>query len=197
MMKQRQKQKKVKFTSPQGRAQYPWLNEPDTAFGGEPKYKTNLIVQDAAGLVSQLEKIAEEQFGSEWSKARMPFKTDDETGETVFITKSKYVPHFFDSKGQNLVGTQVPKLWGGSVLKVGGYIAPYTVSGSPGITLQLTRVQVIDPVSSSGGGSNGEGFEAVSEGGFVGEDVITQETFDATEEEDLETAQVAASADRF
>jgi hypothetical protein len=193
------KQKKVKFTTQQGRAQYPWLNEPDVAFGNEPKYKTNLIVQDASGLVSQIEKIAEEQFGSDWSKARLPFKTDEDTGETVFITKSKYVPHFFDSSGQNLVGAQVPTLWGGSVLKVGGYIAPYTVSGQSGISLQLTRVQVIDPVSSSNGdgGSNGEGFEAVSEGGFIGEDVITQETFDATEEEDPETAQVAASADRF
>ena len=45
---------KTKFTSPAGRAQYPWLNEPDNAFGGEPKYKTNLIVEDSQKLMEQV-----------------------------------------------------------------------------------------------------------------------------------------------
>lgn len=179
---------RVKFTSGKGRAQYPWLNQPDTAFGNEPKYKTNLIADDASALVKMIEKVAETEFGGDWKKARMPFKSDEDTGETVFITKSKYVPNFFDSTGQNLVGEQVPKIWGGSVIKVGGFIAPYSVSGSKGITLQLTKVQVIDPVSN--GETNGDGFDSV-EGGFVADDIL-QDTFDAPE-----TTEEAQSADRF
>lgn len=182
-------QAKIKFTTKEGRAQYPWLNEPDTAFGGEPKYKTNLIVEDAAELIAQIEDLASEEFGPKWKKARMPFKTDEDTGETVFNAKSKYAPHFFDSKGQNLVGKQVPNLWAGSVLRIGGYIAPYTVSGANGIQLQLTRVQVINPVTS--GNQSGDGFDAI-EGGYVGEDIL-QETFDAKEPKE----EMAASADRF
>ena len=178
---------RVKFTSNKGRAQYPWLNQPDTAFGGEPKYKTNLIVDDASALVEMINQVAESEFGKNWSKARLPYKTDEDTGETVFLTKSKYVPSFFDATGANLVGEQVPKIWGGSVLKVGGFIAPYEVSGSKGVTLQLTRVQVIDPVSS--GEQGGDGFDAV-EGGFVGQEIL-QEAFDA------EDAPQTQSADRF
>ena len=182
------KNNRVKFTSSKGRAQYPWLNEPDTAFGNEPKYKTNLIADDASALVKMIEDVAEKEFGKDWKKARMPYKSDEDTGETVFITKSKYVPNFFDASGQNLVGSQVPKIWGGSVIKVGGFIAAYSVSGSKGVTLQLTKVQVIDPVSS--GESSGDGFDSV-EGGFVAEDIL-QEAFDESE-----TTEEAQSADRF
>mgnify|MGYP000853050049 CR=1 FL=1 len=177
---------RVKFNSSQGRAQYPWLNEPDTAFGGEPKYKTNLIADDASALKAKIEEVAEAEFGKDWGKARMPFKMDDETGETVFVTKSKYSPFFYDSSGQDLVGGQIPKLWAGSVIKIGGYIVPYNVNGSKGVSLQLTKVQVINPVSS--GENKGEGFEAV-EGGYVADDIM-QEAFD----EDLPQA---ATADRF
>jgi|TARA_B110000908_G_scaffold13389_1_gene15453 hypothetical protein len=178
---------RVKFTSNKGRAQYPWLNQPDTAFGGEPKYKTNLIVDDASALVDTINQIAESEFGKNWKSARLPYKTDEDTGETVFVTKSKYVPVFFDATGANLVGEQVPKIWGGSVLRVGGFATPYSVSGSNGVSLQLTRVQIIEPVSS--GEQSGDGFDAV-EGGFVGQEIL-QEAFDA------EDATETQSADRF
>ncbi len=181
---------KTKFTSPAGRAQYPWLNEPDNAFGGEPKYKTNLIVEDSQKLMELINKIAEDNFGSKASKASMPYDTDEDTGETVFKVKSKYAPSFFDAQGKNLVGKQVPKIWGGSTIRVGGIIAPWTVSGSSGVSLQLTRVQVIDLVTSESGG---EGFDAV-EGSFVGDDIM-QEAFDAPIPEQVQ--QTATAADRF
>ena len=56
---------RVKFTSGKGRAQYPWLNQPDTAFGNEPKYKTNLIADNASALVKIIEKVAETEFGKD------------------------------------------------------------------------------------------------------------------------------------
>lgn len=181
---------KTKFTSPAGRAQYPWLNEPDNAFGGEPKYKTNLIVEDSQELKALIDKIAEDNFGNKASKASMPYDTDEDTGETVFKVKSKYAPTFFDAQGQNLVGKQVPNIWGGSTIRVGGIIAPWSVSGKSGISLQLTRVQVIDLVTST---SAGEGFDAV-EGSFVGDDIM-QEAFDAPISEQVQ--QKTTAADRF
>ena len=171
--------KRVPFNSGSGRAQYPWLNEPDTAFGNDPRYKTNLIADDASALIAKIEALAEEEFGKDWKKVRMPFVRDEDTGEVILKTKSKYAPLFYDSAGSDLVGQQVPKLWGGSVIKIGGYMVPYTVSGSKGISLQLTKVQVINPVSS--GEKKDGGFEAV-EGGYVADDIM-QEAFDNDEEE--------------
>lgn len=182
-------QTRVKFTSPKGRAQYPWLKEPDTAFGGEPKYKTNLICEDAGALVAQIEKLAQDSFGPKAAKAKLPFSHDEETGETVFKAKSKYAPVFFDAQGQNLTGKQIPNVWAGSTIRIGGNIAPWSVSGQNGISIQLTRVQVIDLVN---GQESGDGFDAV-EGSFVGEDIL-QDAFDA---EEVPAEQVATSGDRF
>jgi hypothetical protein len=180
---------KVAFTSSVGRAHYPWLNKPDTAFGNEPKYKTGLILEEKDPLLAQLKEVAAEEFGPRAAaKAHMPFKTDEETGETVLTVKSKYAPNFFDSTGQNLVGKQVPPLRSGSELRVGGFIAPYSVNGKNGISLQLTRVQVVNPVSGDG---SADGFDAV-EGGFVGEE-LTQEAFDEQEA----VVSEEATADRF
>ena len=179
---------KIRFTSPAGRAQYPWLNQPDNAFGGEPKYKTNLIVGDSEELSALINKVAEENFGNKASKASLPYDTDEDSGEIVFKVKSKYAPSFFDAQGQNLVGKQVPAIWAGSTIKVKGIIAPWTVSGTSGVSLQLQSVQVIDLVSSTSGG---EGFEAV-EGSFVGDDIM-QEAFDAP----IPEAETTTSADRF
>ena len=72
-------QTKVKFTTPVGRAQYPWLNTPDSAFGGEPKYKTNLIVENADDLMQLLEEMGRDEFGKK--KFRLPIDTDEDTGE--------------------------------------------------------------------------------------------------------------------
>ena len=183
------KANRVKFNSEKGRAQYPWLNKPDTAFNQDPVYKTNLIVEGGEALKQACLDLAEAEFGAKASKARMPFDHDEETGETIFKAKSKYAPWFFDSAGSPLVDKQIPQLWGGSVLIIGGYIAPYSVSGSVGISLQLKKVQVIEPVSSGG---DDDGFEAV-EGGYIANDSIPEDTFD----EEQVLAEKTESADRF
>ena len=84
---------------------------------------------------------------------------------------------------------QIPNLWGGSTLKVGGFITTYTVSGSKGVSLQLTKVQVINPVS---GGGDQDGFDSI-DGGFVAQE-ITQEAFDDGVEQEVVHE---AKADRF
>jgi len=99
--------------------------------------------------------------------------------------KSKYAPKIYDSTGQLMLGDQIPQLWGGSTLKVGGYITTYSVSGSKGVSLQLTKVQVINPVS----GNSDDGFDSV-DGGYVAEE-ITEEAFEDEEQVEVQ------KADRF
>ena len=93
-----------------------------------------------------------------------------------------------------MVGEQIPKLWGGSTLKVGGYITTYSVSGSNGVSLQLVKVQVINPVGGSGGGDE-DGFDTF-DGGFVATEII-KEAFDDGEENEPEQRVESTKAERF
>jgi hypothetical protein len=183
---------RVKFVSPQGVAVYPHLNKPDTQFNPDGVFKTELAIENCEALVDACNNLAVEEFGSK-AKFRMPFRYDEETGNTVLKVKSKYAPKIFDSQGQIMVGDQIPNLWGGSTLKVGGFITTYSVSGSKGVSLQLSKVQVINPVS---GGSDEEGFDSV-DGGFVAQE-IPEEAFDDGESQEPPVVQEAetATADR-
>ena len=173
-----------KFTSPQGTAIYPHLNKPDTQFNPDGIYKVDLSMEDAESLETLCQNAAISEFGSK-AKFRMPFRQDEESGQTIMKVKSKYAPKIYDSTGQLMLGDQIPQLWGGSTLKVGGYITTYSVSGSKGVSLQLTKVQVINPVS----GNSDDGFDSV-DGGYVAEE-ITEEAFEDDEQVEVE------KADRF
>ena len=175
--------------SPEGRAKYPWLNKPDTQFDSNGVFKTSLIIEDSKAFVKQLNDIAKEEFGAK-AKTKLPYDTDEETGSTFIKVKSKYQPKFYDSTGQILTGNQVPNLWGGSVMKVGGFITTYQVSGQKGISLQLTKVQIIDPVTSG----DDSGFDNV-EGGFVAA-ATEEDSFDDVPTETVAQGQ-AEEADRF
>jgi hypothetical protein len=180
---------RVKFSSPTGTAVYPHLNMPDTQFNPEGVYKTALSMQSCEDLIDACNNLGVEEFGKN-VKFKMPFTQDEETGNTVLKVKSKYAPKIYDSTGEVLEGAQIPKLWGGSTLKVGGYITTYSVSGSKGISLQLTKVQVINPV---GGGGSSEGFDAV-DGGYTAKELTTEDFEDAAAEEPMAST---ATADRF
>jgi len=180
----------MRFTSPLGTAIYPHLNKPDVEFNPDGVYKTDLGMEDARELYAACEKAAIAEFGKD-VKFKMPFRQDEESGTTVIRVKSKYAPKIYDSEGYLMLGDQIPNLWGGSTLKVGGYITTYSVSGSKGVSLQLTKVQVIKPVS--GSGSDG-GFEPV-DGGFVAPK-NTPEEFDDEETGEIGRA-IEKTADRF
>ena len=85
-----QNKKKMNFSTGSGIAQYPWLTKPDYAFDSNGQYKVNLKVpaKDAKDLMDEIKGIAKNEFGDKASSARMPWKTDAETGEIVIITKS-------------------------------------------------------------------------------------------------------------
>jgi hypothetical protein len=171
-------QNKTYFTTPLGRGRYVWLTKPDTKYDTEGKYKTDLICDngDAADLVALVEQVkANTNFKDD---PALPFSTDEETGEIVFKLTTKFPPQFFDSQGQVIPAGNVPRLMGGSQLRLSGSITTYDMGGKvgSGITLNINRVQIVEAVEASGGGG---GFEAV-EGGFVAE---AEETFDAPQKE--------------
>ena len=169
---------KTYFTTPLGRGRYVWLTKPDTKYNKEGKYKTDLIcaADEASDLIKLVEQVKDTNTFQDAPK--MPFSTDEETGEIVFSLGSKFPPQFFDSQGQVIASANVPRLMGGSQLRLSGSITTYDMGGNvgSGITLNINRVQIVEAVEASGGGG---GFDAV-EGGFVAE---AEETFDAPQVE--------------
>ena len=156
---------KIEFHTPIGRAKYAWLNERDTAYSAEGVYSCMLICdpKEAKTLLDSIKNLREEEFGSK-AKVSVPILTDEETGEVIFKLKSKFEPKCCDSAGQYIPHEKLPKLYGGSRLKLGGVAVCYERNGNKGISLSLNSVQVIEPVS--GGDGGGMAFAPV-EGGFV------------------------------
>ena len=161
-----QSKKQMVFKTPQGTAMYPWLNNPDTQFDTAGQYKVDLRMSkdDAKELVSAVKAVAEEAFGDKAKSAALPFKTDEETGDIIVKTKSKYKPGFVDSQGMKLGEQHVPNVYGGSTLKLSGQMYPYKAGGRHGVSMQLGGVQLIKLAESAT--SNAMAFEPV-EGGYV------------------------------
>ena len=115
----------------------------------------------------------------------MPWKVDETTGELIFSSKSKFKPKFTDSTGKMMPESQVPDIYGGSVLRLAGTIYPYQANGR-GVSLQLGAVQIItlaDPVGSFA-------FEA-EEGGFVSDGAVNDNASNDNEEDNGETPREA------
>ena len=157
--------KKTPFTSPTGIAQYPWLNKPDTQFDAIGQYKVNLRLskEDAAPLIKTAKKIANDAFGEKANSAKLPFKNDDETGEIMLVTKSKYPPKMIDSTGAVIVGANQPQIFGGSELRVAGAFNAFDKGGNFGVSLQLGAVQIIS-LSELSNGTGAYSFEPVKDG---------------------------------
>lgn len=161
--------KKMTFRTSKGVAMYPWLNKADFQFDSNGQFKVNLRMpaDEAKELMDQVKVAANDAFGTKAKSARMPWKTDSETGETVLVTKSKYKPKFVDSSGQVISENNVPPIYGGSTLKLAGTIYPYTAGGNNGVSLQLAGVQIIELAEGSGGNfafeNEGDGFVAAND----------------------------------
>jgi len=176
--------KVTKFLTSVGRAKYPHLNRPDTAFDtNSPKYKTELIIskEDAAPLVKLIKETAAEEFGNK-KNIRLPYTVDEETGEVSFKVQSKYQPKFYDTKGNPITPSALPNIGGGSQLRGGGILNLYSVSGTSGVGLMLDKIQVVEV--SGGFGGVDDGFDAI-EGSFVmgATDVMDAVTTDLTKDD--------------
>jgi len=159
-------QKKMTFETPIGKAMYPWLNKPDTQFDSEGKYKVDLRLKkdEAAGLLADIRKAAADAFGDKAATATLPFKMDDDTGEVIVKTKSKYRPLISDSTGQVIPEHNLPNIFGGSQLRVKGTLTNYVAGGRHGISMQLGGVQIVQLTDNSN--TAGIAFAPV-ENGFV------------------------------
>tara|TARA_R110000787_G_scaffold90640_1_gene191261 strand:+ start:929 stop:1624 length:696 start_codon:yes stop_codon:yes gene_type:complete len=194
------------ITTPKGIAQYPWLSKPDTKFSEEGEYKVNVILvkEEAQDMIDTINTIFAENVQAETKKAKgkevktsnPPYanELDDDgkpTGNVILKFKSKaaYPPAIFDSKGDLMKESNI---WGGSEVKVNGYVAPYFTSMvGAGVALRLRAVQVIQYVEGSQGAGR-FGFEE-EVGGFVQETPKTPETFEevvATTEAPKELVQI-------
>jgi hypothetical protein len=157
--------KKMLFTTPKGTAIYPWLNRADFQFDTAGQFKVNLRISqdDAKELMGNVQDAANDAFGAKAKTAKMPWKVEPETGDVLFITKSKFKPRLVDSTGQVIPESNEPQVNSGSTIKCAGTIFPYSAGGNIGISLQLAGVQLIE-LAERGETSLGFGAE---EGGFV------------------------------
>ena len=172
---------KAKYVTPAGIAQYPWLqpSRPDTAFDEAGKYKLNLRLspEKAKDLIAIATDLRDTIFAAKdinKDTVRMPYKSDEETGEIIFTISSKFQPKYFDSKGNPIMDDKVPLLYSGSTLRASGNCEGYVSGVNKGVALRLSTIQVIEPVSGTGG-SAGD-FEAVE--GFTGDVEASGSDFD-------------------
>jgi hypothetical protein len=158
--------KNTTFRTPKGTAVYPWLNVADTQFDAAGVFKVDLRMtkEQAKPLVDAVKAAADEAFGAKANTATLPFKTDDQTGDIIVKTKSKFRPRFVDSQGNRIPEGNVPQVFGGSELKLGGQIHCYDIANRRGVSMQLGAVQLITLAENSYGGDMA--FEA-EEGGYV------------------------------
>jgi len=157
--------KHIRHTTPEGIASYPWLNKPDTKFDPDGVYKCNILIESdkAKSVISAIDKaydqnvinVKEETGKSKIKPADKPYvigSKDDPIvapGQVMFKVKCKAKikdtevrPHVVDSKGTQLVGTDI---YGGSKVRVCMDLVPYYVSTTgAGITLRLIGVQVLE-----------------------------------------------------
>jgi hypothetical protein len=110
----------------------------------------------------------------------VPYKQDPDTGEIILNAKSKYQPKVYDSKGQIIVPSNLPQIWGGSVLKMGGTLHAYNSAGNIGVSMQLTKIQVIDLAERQ---DEGSGF-AAEEGSFVASERNNESNDNGSSQED-------------
>ena len=169
---------KVKFRTPSGSAIYPWLQpgRPDVAFDPEGKYKVQLKMdaKTAQTLIDEIKQVRIDAFGAK-GHCHMPYSTDEETGEIIFKLQSKYQPKYVDASGNPIPEDKVPSMFGGSTLRASGILDPYDKSGK-GVSMRLGAIQIINPVSGSGGEAEFDAVEGYtvtsgdSEHGFTKEE---------------------------
>jgi hypothetical protein len=163
----------MQLVTPEGRAVYPHLNEPDTEFDKEGNYSTKLAIatEHVGELLEKLEEFSEESYKQHCMEQKKPklkrhnnpwdeeFDRDGQaTGNMLFKFKmraktrqgSDLRPVVVDAK-KNPMSDQIGA---GSKMRVAfearGWFVP---SLGAGVSLRLRGVQIIDLVEWSAGAS--------------------------------------------
>ena len=134
-----------KYTSEIGSAIWPHLNEPDTRFNTDGEYNTKLTLPAETKLVKMVQDMLKAEFKKPLPNRpwQLPYEVDD-NGDFVFKFKSSYAPYFFDSRGKMLQAEDVPLLRSGCKLRIGGKMNAYEVSGRQGVSIKLSRIQIVE-----------------------------------------------------
>lgn len=213
--------KKLKVTTPKGTAVFPRLNSPDTKFDDNGVYKADLRIplEEAKPLMKIIDKEVKAHTGkahpkqgrSDDKRALYFFEEDDDgdliTDQVVFKLRIKNVipnkgpnkgklwdrrPKIFDAKKNWIKPNNLPKIGGGSILKVNAEVYKYDMPNK-GVKLLPLGVQIIDLVEfgataeSMGFDDEDEGFDATNsdyEGGDTFEETPDNTETDASSEED-------------
>lgn len=177
-------EKAKKYTSPFGKALYPYLSKADVKFKAEGEFKVDLEVEgdEANDLVEKIKswaeqsvKQAQEKTGKKSVKkaSALPFK-ETEDGKTIFKFKMKASgtnsktgdtfkqrPALFDNELKPINPEEV-SIWGGSTLRVSYQPALwFTPMLGAGVSLRLKSVQVKNLIEGGSQSSDSTGFDKV------------------------------------
>ena len=181
------KTKGIRITTPQGTAQWAYLDKPDTKFSEEGVYTITVRIPSAEGqalkdqiLGMQREQMAEEKkAGNKPNLMSVPIKDFvDEDGLECLDFRFKMKPSYKSAKtGEVVLNTpkvfdaqlkpMTDKVGRGSKVKVNFTADKYTCPMGVGVAMRLSAVQVLDLVTV--GDESAEGFGFSAEEGFVSE----------------------------
>lgn len=157
------KTRKIPFTSPSLVARWPYINEPDTKFGGTPKFKCDLFLDDskeATELVERIKSCAEEWHGNK-KGVTLPIGNDEAAGQEYLKTWTYNQPLVVDAEGNPIPPASLPRIRMGSQVRIQGSIAENTTI--PGVRLEMRVIKILELVESN---SIPDEFKAV-EGSYV------------------------------
>jgi hypothetical protein len=174
-----------KYTSPFGKALYPYLSKADVKFKAEGEFKVDLEVEGEQAeelktfinnLAEQSVKQAQEKTGKKNIKqtSSLPYK-ETEDGKVIFKFKMKasgtnsktgdtfkQKPALFDNELKPINPEQV-QIWGGSTLRVSYQPALwFTPMLGAGVSLRLKSVQVKNLIEGGAQSNSASDFEKVA-----------------------------------
>ena len=177
-------EKAKKYTSPFGKALYPYLSKADVKFKAEGEFKVDLEVggEEADNLKHLINlwsdmsvKQAQEKTGKKSVKktSSLPYK-ETEDGKTIFKFKMKASgtngktgdtfkqrPALFDNELKPINPEEV-SIWGGSTLRVSYQPALwFTPMLGAGVSLRLKSVQVKNLIEGGAQSGDTSGFDKV------------------------------------
>ena len=142
-----QKARKKPFTTAELVARWPHINQPDDKFGGQPKYKCDLFIDDASqGLVDEIKECAREWHGAK-KNVTLPIAEDEKAGQTYIKTWSYNQPLVVDSEGNPIPPGSLPMIRMGSKVRVQGNIAENLTI--PGVRLELKVLKICELAESN------------------------------------------------
>lgn len=119
------------------------------------KFETTLRFKsekDIEEIVTAVKEMIVDQFGpKKAAKAKLPWSHDEDSGDLVLKTTSKYKPKVYNAKGAQIDEDRVPAVYSGSTVRAGIKFDCYDNDGKYGVTARFQSLQVIKLVQAESG----------------------------------------------